>query len=438
MSKKSETSTSIEKAPRLQKITSEQEITEYKLTSNDLRVLYVHRPGTGVVTSDIVYMVGSRDEARGETGIAHMLEHMLFKPTTFDIERGDDSAAMRFERETGINLNANTWKDRTSYYFSYPKEHFDRALRIEAERMRSVVLTDTEFKPEQANVLSEFDMYAGDEQFSLSVQMMASAFHSHPYGHETIGFREDIAAYTTDKLKAFYDTYYAPNNATLIIVGDVSEREMKETVCRHFATFERSDVEKRRTFITEPKQEGIRTARISRAATTNILGLGFKHESFPSIDWYKTMVAFDLLAGSSDSILHKALVDTGLAAHIDTSLEPTRERNLAIIFITLSKKAKHEVVQAKVGDLLRSLSVQTITPYLKKTLAKVLTQEAISRENSLSYTADLVEHASTGYWQSFFESEKILRSITPKMIHAHIAELIADENTTIGYFVGTK
>ncbi len=209
-------------------------------------------------------------------------------------------------------------------------------------------------------------------------------------------------------------------------------------MCRHFATFERSDVEKRRAFITEPKQEGIRTARISRAATTNILGLGFKHESFPSIDWYKTMVAFDLLAGSSDSILHKALVDTGLAAHIDTSLEPTRERNLAIIFITLSKKAKHEVVQAKVGDLLRSLSVQTITPYLKKTLAKVLTQEAISRENSLSYTADLVEHASTGYWQSFFESEKILRSITPKMIHAHIAELIADENTTIGYFVGTK
>ena len=227
MSKKSEPSTSIEKAPRLQKITSEQEITEYKLTSNDLRVLYVHRPGTGVVTSDIVYMVGSRDEARGETGIAHMLEHMLFKPTTFDIERGDDSAAMRFERETGINLNANTWKDRTSYYFSYPKEHFDRALRIEAERMRSVVLTDTEFKPEQANVLSEFDMYAGDEQFSLSVQMMASAFHSHPYGHETIGFREDIAAYTTDKLKAFYDTFYAPTNATLIIFEDVSEKEMK-------------------------------------------------------------------------------------------------------------------------------------------------------------------------------------------------------------------
>ena len=94
-------------------------ISEYVLKSNGLRVLYLNRPGTGVVTTNITYLVGARDEARGETGVAHMLEHMLFKPTVTDVKTGKDSASMQFERDTGCVLNANTWKDRTTYYFSY-------------------------------------------------------------------------------------------------------------------------------------------------------------------------------------------------------------------------------------------------------------------------------------------------------------------------------
>ena len=101
-------------------------IKEFQLKSNGLRVLFVPRPGTGVITTNITYLVGARDEARGETGLAHMLEHMLFKPTVFDKKAGRDSGAMHFERNVGCILNANTWRDRTTYYFSYPIEHFDR------------------------------------------------------------------------------------------------------------------------------------------------------------------------------------------------------------------------------------------------------------------------------------------------------------------------
>jgi len=240
------------------------EIKEYQLSTNELKVLFVERKGSGVVTSDIVYFVGSRDERRGETGLAHMLEHMLFKPTKADIQRKTDSGAMHFERETGVVLNANTWKDRTSYYFSYPVEHFERALRTEAERMHDVVLTDAEFKPEQTNVLSEFDMYAGDEHFSLSFEMESVVFMSHTYGHETISIRDDISRFTTQKLKKFYEEYYAPNNAVLIIVGDIGEAKMKSTVIKYFSKLKKTNISLEKLMLTEPKQEGYRTVVIKR------------------------------------------------------------------------------------------------------------------------------------------------------------------------------
>lgn len=441
MSKKNETNIKTltqSKGRQLKKIRTVGDITEYTIPENGLTVLYAFRKNTGVVTSDIVYKVGSRDEARGETGIAHMLEHMLFKPTKADIKRKTDSGAMHFEREAGIAINANTWKDRTSYYFSYPKEHFERALRTEAERMHGVVLTEAEFKPERTNVLSEFDMYAGDEQFALSVQMMGVAMQSHPYGHETIGYREDIEAYTIEKLKSFYQKYYAPNNATLIIVGDIEEDVMQEMVVKHFGKLKKSTTLTERTYSIEPKQEGVRTVTVERKTSTNVYALGVRAEAFPTQAWFEMMVLFDLLAGGSDSILHKKLVDTGLATSMNVSLEPTRDKNIAILFVTLSQKATHEKIHAIIQKTIVDLTLESIKPYLKKTIAKSLTDEFVGRENSLSYVSELVEYVSAGAWESFFDTEKILKSITAKAILERAHTVCTESQTTIGYFIGTK
>ncbi len=437
MSKKSEVSTSTSGVELIQ-VKNVGEIFEYRLTSNDLKVLYVHRKGSGVVTSNIVYFVGSRDEKRGETGIAHMLEHMLFKPTKADLKRKTDSGAMYFERETGVILNANTWKDRTSYYFSYPREHFERALRIEAERMRDVVLSDTEFKPEQTNVLSEYDMYAGDEHFSLSVEMAGAAFMSHTYGHETIGIRDDISRYTVEKLKLFYEQYYAPNNAVLIIVGDIEEFEMKRSVIQHFGGLGKSNCSLEKLILSERKQDGPRTVVVKRPSTTNIFALGVKHEAFPSKSWFETMALFDLLAGGVDSILGKKLIDIGLASNISTSLEPTRETNLGIIFITLTKKCTHHKMDSLLKEIIQELTVPIIGSYLKKTIAKALVGEFETRENSLGYTSELVEYVSAHAWEQFFDSEKILKSITPNELKKRAETLFNENNTTIGHCIGTK
>ena len=437
-SKKPEQHTNTTKEVLIKKVKKVGDITEYVIPQNGLKILYAERKGTGIVTSNIVYHVGARDEARGETGIAHMFEHMLFKPTAHDLARKTDSGAMLFEREIGCVLNANTWKDRTTYYFSYPKEYFDRAVRIEAERMHGLVLSPSEFKPEQTNVLSEFDMYGGDEQFALSVQMAGVALQSHPYGHETIGYREDIEDFTIEKLERFYRKYYAPNNATLIIVGDVSEKEMLATVRNHFGNLEASTTLEKRLVIREPIQEGMRSITIERPTTTQVYALGVLHEGFPSKAWFETMAIFDMLAGGTDSILHRKLIDTGLAVSVSTSLEPTYEKNLGVLFVTLSKKANHARMHQLLKEIVNELTLKDIGPYLKKTIAKTVATEVATRENSLGYVHELIEYVSAGAWEAFFDSEQVLKSITAKDVHERLHTLFEEKKTTVGHFLGTK
>lgn len=413
-------------------------LTEYRLTANDMRILYAYRPDTGVVTSDILYKVGSRDEIPGETGVAHMLEHMLFKPTRQDLRRNSDSAAMLFERETGCILNATTWKDRTHYFFSYPKEHFGRALQLEAERMRDVILTDKEFLPERTNVLSEFDMYAGDEEFALSVQMMAAAFNSHPYRHETIGYREDIERYTPEMLDAFYKKFYAPNNAVLTIVGDVEEKTVLATVERYFGKIKPSKTFVPRKEITEPKQEGVRRVDVRRPSTRNLLALGVRHPGFPGTGWYETMLAFEILAGGKESILHKKLVDAGKASVVSTSLEPTFDPNLGVIYITLAPGVKHDDIHAEVRDVIAKLAARELQGHLKRVIAKSITSEMSGRENSLGFVSELVEYISADAHMHFFDTERILKEISAGAVLERIRTLFVEDQMVIGRFIGIK
>lgn len=422
----------------LKKVRQKGGITEYLLASNGLRVLYAERKGSGVVTSNIVYRVGARDEDRGETGLAHMLEHMLFKLTKHDIARGTDSASMLFEREIGVTLNATTWKDRTSYYFSYPKVHVERALRIEAERMHDVVLTDKTFQPERTNVLSEYDMNAGHEEFGLMVQMIGVAMQSHPYGHETIGYREDIEDYTVEKLQRFYEKYYAPNNATLIVVGDVSFKEVERLVVKHFARLEPSTTLTARPIIREPKQEGLRSVVVTKPSTINLLALGVKHDGFPSQDWFVTAVAFELLAGGDDSVLHKALVDTGFASRVSASVDPLSDPNLDILVVSPAEGHTHDDIYAEIRAALSKLTNASVAPHLKKILARRITDECMARESSKGFVDELVEYVGAEAWEHFFETETLLRAITPAMVIKRVQTLFDERNLTLGKFIGTR
>lgn len=424
--------------PGFKHVKTEADISEFILKCNGLRVLHVERKGTGVITTNITYFVGSRDESRGETGSAHMLEHMLFKPTLFDISAGNDAAAMVFEKDTGCIINANTWKDRTTYYFSYPKEYFQRALHIEAQRMTGVVLTDESLAPERNNVLSEHDMRNGDPYFGLAVAMVGAAYISHPYGHETIGHREDIEDYTASVLERFYRSYYRPDNAVMMVVGDIDEKTVLTAIKRHFSVLERPTTPIPRFHIREPKQDGLRRATVERVSDTNILALGIKHAGFPSNEWFTTAALFETLTSGPESILHKALIDTGIATDVDGSLEPSSEENLGMIFITLAKDQKHEAIESTVLKLIDELTVTTITPLLKKVKIKMLTDELFARDNSLKIVEELTEYTAAGDWSSYTKTHTILEAITAKGILDVSKRCFKRSSMTIGYFIGTK
>lgn len=420
-------------------IRTEGGISEFVLKANDLRVLHHERKGTGVVTTNITYFVGSRDENRGETGSAHMLEHMLFKPTIYDLERGgSESESMQFETETGCIINANTWKDRTTYYYSYPKSYTERAIKIESERMNGVVLTDESLAPERNNVLSEYDMHNGDPYFALSVAMAGAAIHSHTYGHETIGHREDIGAYNASILDSFYKRYYRPDNAILMIVGDIDEKTALTLVKKHFSSTPKPAEAIPRFHVMEPQQEGLRRTSVERASEMNILSLGIKHPGFPSTDWYTVSCLLEVLTSGPESILHRALVDSGLASSVEGSLEPTKEINLGSITITLAKGARHAEMEEKTLSIIRKLDTKAAAPLLKNIKAKMLTDELFARDNSLRIVAELTEYASAGDWTYFNKTPDIINSITPAMVQKAAGDYFTPKNMTIGYFIGTS
>ncbi len=414
-------------------------IEEYQLKSNGLRVLYMNRKGTGIVTTNITYLVGARDEERGVTGVAHMLEHMLFKPTKNDIsEEIESGKGMQFERETGAVLNANTWKDRTTYYFSYPTKFMDKALQIEAERMNGVILTDSVLKPEQGNVLSEFDMYNGDPNFALAVQMCSTAFHSHPYGHETIGYREDIEDYTAQKLDKFYKDYYRPDNAVMMVVGDIDETEALKAVKKHFTKIKNPSTSIPRFSIREAKQEGVRRIEIERPSTTNIVSIGFKHAGLPSKEWFIANVMAEVLTSGPESILHKLLVDSGKASSVSSAIEPTSEVNLGMINITLSTNQNHQEIESLVLKAVAALDIKTLTPLVRKVKQQTITSELFARQHSLNIVQELTEYTAAGNWESYTKTTHILTEITPKKVLQCLKSSFTNNNMTIGYFIGKE
>ena len=402
---------------------------------NGLTLLHYPKPGTGVVTSNITYKVGSVDEKRGESGLAHMLEHMLFKPTKQDLKNKiTNGAGMQFERETGAALNANTAYDRTTYYFSYPKHHLDTVMEIEANRMQDVVLSDKQFQPERGNVLSEFDMYNSDPYFALEVAMRTATFTSHAYDHEIIGFREDIEDYTTDKLQRFYEMYYQPNNATLMLIGDITKTEALAVTTKYFSTKKNTIETIHREVASEPKIKGPRQVTVKRPGTTNLLALGFVHAGFPEQKWFAANIALGILASGPESILHKALIDTGLVSSLDHAVFGSAQPNMGLLFARLASNTTHKHVNEVIFATLSSLDKKSITSLLKKEQTKLLTSKAFTRSNTLGVAAELTEYVaanSLGMYSKYADSVKAVRS---KDILETISDLFNPDTLTTGYY----
>ena len=208
-------------------------IKQWQHRGNGLTVLTAPTPVAPVVGFAVVYRVGSRHEVGGHTGATHMLEHLMFKGSeAYNAERGTEIA--RTLHRVGAMFNATTWLDRTSYFEVLPVEHLPLAVSIEADRMRRALIRDEDLASERTVILNELDTGENEPTDLLMKASFAHAYLEHPYHHPTIGWRGDVEQISAEVLRGFYDTYYHPDNATVVVVGDMDEAAVLAEVERGF------------------------------------------------------------------------------------------------------------------------------------------------------------------------------------------------------------
>ncbi|HKD99882.1 MAG TPA: pitrilysin family protein [Planctomycetota bacterium] len=296
-------------------------VREHRLR-NGLLVLAAERRANPVVTSMIWYRVGSRDEATGETGLSHFLEHMLFKGTR---RLGKGEIDLITARLGGHN-NAFTDHDYTAYYFNFARDRWETAFAIEAERMARCLLERGEFESEKKVVLEELRMGDDDPWRELYDAVEAAAYQVHPYRHPIIGWKADLEALDRERMRTFYRRHYGPDRAVVVVAGDVAAREVFDAAERHFGKI-RPLRRPRLPVIAEPPQRGERRLRLERDTPMRRLLLAFHGARCGDRDDYALDVLASLLTGGRASLLHRRLVKRlRVASHVfaenDARLEP--------------------------------------------------------------------------------------------------------------------
>lgn len=292
--------------------------------SNGLTVLLKAVPSNPIVSTMIWYRVGSRNEPSGKTGLSHFLEHMMFKGTQH-LGKGEID---RLTLVNGGRNNAFTWMDFTAYYFTFAADRWEVALEIEADRAQNAAFDPVEFEAEKQVVLEELRMYMDSPFDALEMEVWATAFRQHPYHVPTIGWREDVEHLTVDDMRRYYESYYGPNNATLVVVGDIRPEKALRRIEATFGALPRRPLPDP-PHACEPPQRGEKRVTVKKPTPLPRLTIGYHAPEVAHPDSYALHVAAMLLSYGRTSRLYRRLQEQDesvtfatahYAEHIDPSL----------------------------------------------------------------------------------------------------------------------
>lgn len=274
------------------------------LLANGMKGLLVEVPKAPVVTVQVWYKVGSRNETMGRAGLSHMLEHMMFKGTP----RHPKGVFSRTIRKNGGNDNAFTSQDYTAYFENLAGDRVTLALELEADRMQGLLLDEREFQLEREVVKEERRLRTEDDPQAFLVEsLFAHAFIMHPYHWPIIGWFPDLNAMTVQDLRRYYLAHYVPNNATLVIVGDIKADALLPTIKRLFESIPKRPPPPQPT-VTEPEQHGERRIILKREAQVSFVMAGYRAPTYASADSYALTVLESILSQGKSSRLYRSLV----------------------------------------------------------------------------------------------------------------------------------
>ncbi|PVW12621.1 M16 family metallopeptidase [Marixanthomonas spongiae] len=421
--------------PKFKKIKSLEGVEEYLYTPNGLKMLLVQDNAAPVVTVQMVYKVGSKNEVPGNTGSTHLLEHLMFKGTKKYNKKNGNSIDTQLTR-VGAQMNATTWNDRTNYYETIPSDKLELALDIEADRMRNLLLLKKDKEAEMTVVRNEFERGENNPNSLLNKEIWATAYLAHPYHHSTIGWRSDIENMPIQVLRDFYDTYYWPNNAVLTVVGDFNKEELFPLVDKYFGKIPRSEHTIPVPYTEEPTQYGPRQITVKKPGETSVISVAYKipgvmHEDIPALD-----VLAELLGSGTSSVLSKEFIDSGKAFYANASTSGFAENGLFTVSLgfdpskdietlnkqlleTVAKVKKEGVEQSDVDRIVSNLNAQTI----------------LSRDGSGSIAAQLTEYIAGGDWTNYINESKKLAKVTAADVHRVAKKYLVEDQSTTGHFI---
>ena len=410
-------------------------IEEYTLQKNDLTVLVLEDHSTPVATFMVTYHVGSRNEAIGYTGSTHLLEHLMFKGSrNFNKEKG--TAIWTELQNIGAQINATTWNDRTNYFEVVPSEHIEKAIAIEADRMRFAFLRDEDRQPEMTVVRNEYERGENSPFDVLDKNIWATAYLAHPYHHSTIGWRSDIENISTERLQEFYHTYYWPNNATATIIGDFNKAEALALIKNYFGEHNASKNNIPEMYTEEPEQEGPRRTVVKRAGQTGVVGVGHKTQEGLHEDTYAFQLLGKILSEGKTSRFYKTIVDRGLATSLMMYDFPLKDNGMFITYIFLTPDTDHQTVEDIVLEEYKKIINGGVTKEeIARAKAQTRASVAFSRDGSYAVASALNEAIAIGDWTFYTTFMDHIEKVSTKDIQRVAKKYLVEEKSTTGWFV---
>lgn len=413
-------------------------ITEYQL-DNGLRVLLFPDPSAPRITVNITYLVGSRHEGYGETGMAHLLEHLLFKGTPGHPEITQELS------ERGAQPNGTTNVDRTNYFEVFPAsdDNLEWALDLEADRMVNSFVSAEDLTSEMTVVRNEMESGENNPFGILLERMLSTGYLWHNYAHSTIGARSDIENVPIERLQAFYRKYYQPDNAVLVVAGDFDEGRALELVVEKFAPIPRPDRQGDNiiwpTYTREPVQDGERAVTLERVGEVPIAMSMYhippgSHEDFAAVD-----VLRFVLGDSPSGRLYQALVESGVATAAGAGAFQLMEAGPLLIFANLSPEGDVEAAMRVMNETVEGVLTAPITgDEVERARASLINDINQAFTSSVGIALQLSEWSARGDWRLFFLHRDRIESLTADDVNRVAQAYIKPSNRTVGRFIPTE
>lgn len=415
-------------------VTSVEGVKEYSL-SNGLQVLLVPDPSINNVIVNVVYHVGSRNEGYGETGMAHLLEHMMFKGSK------KFSSIKQTIADKGASANGTTWYDRTDYFETLPASdsNLTWALDMESDRMVNSLMRNEDLQKEFTVVRNEFEADENYPDAILQERVISTMYLWHNYGKSTIGSKEDIERVPIGSLTQFYKKYYEPDNATLIVGGKFDTTQTLQWIAKYFGGISKPTRVIQPSYTVEPPQDGERYVELRRNGDISFIGMGYHTPAYSDKDYVANEAVLNILTNDPSGVFYKALVQTQLATKVYGWTPTLYDPGFSYFGCSVPKgksvdSAKNAFI-AQANQLPSLTITQEDVDRAKNTLNKNVSDFQSNTEN---FCVGLAEMIGAGDWRLFYIYKDRLDSLTLNNVQAALKKYYLPSNRTVGVFFPDK